>query len=99
MSAQVQTAVRRLCAPDIQARKGQTPLVCLTAHSSAIAVLLDDVCDLILVGDWTPRFVRRYADLRGVIQEAVQGYARDVRERSFPGRAETYFNVPAVSAS
>jgi 3-methyl-2-oxobutanoate hydroxymethyltransferase len=279
MSAQVQTAVKRLCAPDIQARKGQTPLVCLTAHSSAIAVLLDEVCDLILVGDstgmvahgmadtigvtvemmilhgqavvrstqramivvdlpfgtyegpieqaygnavrilketgaqavkveagpeiastiayltrrgipvvghvglrpqavrtdggfkakgknseegeailaeakaaeaagafalvvegvaeplartiteavaiptigigasaqcdgqilvtedflglfdWTPKFVRRYADLRGVIQEAVQGYARDVRERSFPGRAETYFNVRAVSGS
>jgi 3-methyl-2-oxobutanoate hydroxymethyltransferase len=279
MSAQVQTAVQRLTAPDIQARKGQTPLVCLTAHGSAIAVLLDEVCDLILVGDstgmvahgmpntigvtvemmilhgqavvrstqramivvdlpfgayegpveqayenavrilketgaqavkveagreiaetiayltrrgipvvghvglrpqavwtdggfkakgkggeerdavlaeakaaeaagafalvlegvaeplartitqavaiptigigasahcdgqilvtedvlglfdWTPKFVRRYADLRGVIREAVHAYARDVHERAFPGRAETYFNVRAVSAS
>lgn len=279
MSAQVQNAIKRLSAPDIQGRKGQTPLGCLTAHSSAIAVLLDEVCDLILVGDstgmvahgmpdtigvgvemmilhgqavvrstqramivvdlpfgayegpfeqayenavrilkgtgaqavkveagpeiattityltrrgipvvghvglrpqavrsdggfkakgkdseerdsilaearaaeaagvfalviegvaeplartiteavaiptigigasahcdgqilvtedllglfeWTPKFVRRYADLRGVIQAAVQGYARDVRDRSFPGCAETYFNLRAVSAS
>jgi 3-methyl-2-oxobutanoate hydroxymethyltransferase len=278
MSAQLQTPVQRLTAPDLQARKGQAPLVCLTAHGSAIAALLDEVCDLILVGDstgmvahgmpntigvtvemmilhgkavvrstqralivvdlpfgayegpveqayeaavrilketgaqavkveagpevattiayltrrgipvvghvglrpqavwtdggfkakgkcgeerdavlaeakaveaagafalvvegvaeplartitqvvtiptigigasahcdgqilvtedflglfdWTPRFVRRYADLRGVIREALQGYARDVRERAFPGRAETYFNVRAIPA-
>ena len=43
---------------------------------------------------WTPKFVRRYADLRGEIGRcAVASYAEDVRERRrFPGAAETYFH-------
>lgn len=46
--------------------------------------------DLLGMFDWTPRFVRRYADLRGVIAKAVDGYASDVRARTFPGEKETY---------
>ena len=41
--------------------------------------------------DWTPKFVRRYGDLRGEIGRAVAAYADDVRERRFPGPAEIYF--------
>jgi len=37
-----------------------------------------------------PRFVRRYADLRQVIGEAVGRYLEDVRQGSFPAEAETY---------
>jgi len=37
-----------------------------------------------------PRFVRRYADLRQVIGEAVGRYLEDVRDGSFPAAAETY---------
>lgn len=66
MSAQVQNAIKRLSAPDIQGRKGQTPLGCLTAHSSAIAVLLDEVCDLILVGDSTGMVAHGMPDTIGV---------------------------------
>lgn len=40
--------------------------------------------------EWTPRFVRRYADLRGVIADAAVAYAEDVRARRFPGPEETY---------
>lgn len=36
---------------DIQARKNQTPLVCLTAYTTPMARLLDQHCDLLLVGD------------------------------------------------
>ncbi len=50
--------------------------------------MLDDMLGLF---DWTPRFVRRYADLRGEINRAVKTYAEDVRARRFPGQAETYF--------
>lgn len=51
------------------------------------------VCDDMLgLFDWTPKFVRRYATLREDITTAVQGYAADVRARTFPGEAETYFN-------
>jgi 3-methyl-2-oxobutanoate hydroxymethyltransferase len=46
--------------------------------------------DLLGMFDWTPRFVRRYADLRDVIGKAVDGYAADVRARRFPGEKETY---------
>jgi 3-methyl-2-oxobutanoate hydroxymethyltransferase len=40
--------------------------------------------------DWTPKFVRRYADLRTAVSGAVSGYAADVRARKFPSEAETY---------
>lgn len=46
--------------------------------------------DLLGMFDWTPRFVRRYADLRADIGKAVDGYASDVRARTFPGEKETY---------
>ncbi len=38
----------------------------------------------------TPRFVRRYADLRTTIAEAVERFLEDVRMGEFPGRQETY---------
>jgi 3-methyl-2-oxobutanoate hydroxymethyltransferase len=45
--------------------------------------------------DWTPKFVRRYADLRAVVGDAARAYAEDVRARRFPAAAETYFPVGA----
>jgi 3-methyl-2-oxobutanoate hydroxymethyltransferase len=51
--------------------------------------------DMLGLFDWTPKFVRRYADLRGEIGRAVQTYAEDVRARRFPGAAETYFTKAA----
>lgn len=47
--------------------------------------------DMLGLFDWTPKFVRRYGDLRGEISKAVAGYADDVRNRRFPGPAEIYF--------
>jgi 3-methyl-2-oxobutanoate hydroxymethyltransferase len=47
--------------------------------------------DMLGLFDWTPKFVRRYADLRGEIARAVRDYARDVRAGAFPAAAETYF--------
>jgi 3-methyl-2-oxobutanoate hydroxymethyltransferase len=46
--------------------------------------------DLLGVFDWTPRFVRRYANLRAEIGRAAEAYAKDVRARAFPGEKETY---------
>lgn len=40
--------------------------------------------------EWAPKFVRRYADLRSVIDAAVSEFADDVRSRRFPGDAELY---------
>ena len=49
MSAQEQ--IRRLTAPDIRARKGGEPIVCLTSYHAHTARLVDRHCDVILVGD------------------------------------------------
>jgi 3-methyl-2-oxobutanoate hydroxymethyltransferase len=46
--------------------------------------------DMLGLFDWTPKFVRRYADLNTAISQAVAAYAADVRARSFPAKAETY---------
>ena len=51
-------------------------------------VLVTD--DMLGIFDWTPKFVRRYADLRSQIDQAVRSYAADVRAHRFPGEAETY---------
>jgi 3-methyl-2-oxobutanoate hydroxymethyltransferase len=46
--------------------------------------------DLLGLFDWTPKFVRRYANLRETISRAVASYAADVRSGQFPGTAEIY---------
>jgi 3-methyl-2-oxobutanoate hydroxymethyltransferase len=51
MSAQSKSEMRRITPPDIRARKGGEPLVCLTAYDAPTAALLDPHCDLLLVGD------------------------------------------------
>ena len=43
--------IRRVTAPQITARKGGDPVVCLTAYDAPTAAILDDHCDLLLVGD------------------------------------------------
>ena len=53
--------------------------------------------DMLGMFDWTPKFVRKYADLRGVIDQAVATYADDVRARRFPAEVETYFSKKPVS--
>jgi 3-methyl-2-oxobutanoate hydroxymethyltransferase len=45
------TRSRRITVPDIRARKGGEPIVCLTSISAQTARLLDPHCDLMLVGD------------------------------------------------
>src|ERR1044071_4401926 len=47
----VQQEIKRLTAPDILARKGGTPIVCLTSYHAHTARILDQHCDVILVGD------------------------------------------------
>jgi 3-methyl-2-oxobutanoate hydroxymethyltransferase len=53
--------------------------------------------DMLGLFDWTPKFVRKYADLRGQIDQAVSAFADDVRARRFPAEVETYFSKKPVS--
>ena len=42
---------RRITVPELRARKGGEPIVCLTAYTAPMAQRLDPHCDLLLVGD------------------------------------------------
>jgi 3-methyl-2-oxobutanoate hydroxymethyltransferase len=46
--------------------------------------------DMLGLSPRTPKFVRRYGDLGPAIEAAVQGYANDVRARTFPGPEHVY---------
>ncbi len=71
MSSQKQETVRRLAAPDISARKGAEPLVCLTAYDAPTAALLDAHCDLLLVGDSVGMVVHGLPNTVGVTLEMM----------------------------
>ncbi|HEX9780716.1 MAG TPA: 3-methyl-2-oxobutanoate hydroxymethyltransferase [bacterium] len=43
---------------------------------------------------FTPRFVRRYADLGRAVRQAAEAYAADVRRAGFPGADETVHLAP-----
>ncbi|MDX5332307.1 MAG: 3-methyl-2-oxobutanoate hydroxymethyltransferase [Caulobacteraceae bacterium] len=110
MSAQRQEKVRRMAAPDIAARKGQTPIVCLTAYTAPMAELLDEACDLLLVGDSVGMVVHGLPNTVGVTldmmilhgQAVMRGSKRamvvvDMPFGSYEGSAElAYANAARV---
>ena len=71
MSSQKQEAVRRITAPDIMKRKGGEPIVCLTAYDAPTAAILDDHCDLLLVGDSVGMMVHGLPNTVGVTMEMM----------------------------
>src|SRR6202790_1716246 len=46
--------------------------------------------DMLGLSARTPKFVRRYGDLGPMIEAAIEGYAKDVRARAFPGPEHVY---------
>ena len=82
MSAQREDAVRRITASDITARKGRAPIVCLTAYSAPMAEILDDHCDLLLVGDSVGMVVHGLPNTVGVTMEMMILHARAVMRGS-----------------
>src|SRR5215210_1745351 len=108
MSSHRQDRARRLAAPDIAARKGGDPIVCLTAYTAPIAEILDDHCDLLLVGDSVGMVVHGLPNTVGVTMEmmilhgqAVMRAARkamvvvDMPFGSYEGAPETAFENAA----
>ena len=43
-----------------------------------------------ITNDFSPRFLRRYADLNGIMSEAVAHYVSDVKSLDFPNEKEQY---------
>jgi 3-methyl-2-oxobutanoate hydroxymethyltransferase len=75
-------------APEITAAvRAPTIGIGASAQCDGQILVTDDMLGLF---EWTPKFVRRYGDLKGIISQAVAGYASDVRARRFPAAAETY---------
>ncbi len=50
-----------------------------------------------LFSDYTPKFVKRYAELGGDLEAAAAAYAEDVRARAFPGPEHCFDASPAAA--
>ncbi|MDS9469094.1 3-methyl-2-oxobutanoate hydroxymethyltransferase [Paracoccus sp. MBLB3053] len=61
----------RLTPSAIRARKGGTPVACLTAYTTPMAKLVDASCDLILVGDSVGMVLHGLASTIGVTMEMM----------------------------
>jgi 3-methyl-2-oxobutanoate hydroxymethyltransferase len=59
-----------------------------SAQCDGQVLVIDDI--LGTFNDFTPRFVKRYADLGSEITRAVSAYAHDVRARTFPAPENTF---------
>jgi len=46
--------------------------------------------DLLGFSDFTPRFVKKYAELGAIAQNALEAYIDDVRDANFPSKGHTY---------
>ncbi|MFN6952015.1 MAG: 3-methyl-2-oxobutanoate hydroxymethyltransferase [Albidovulum sp.] len=76
MSATVEG--KRPAPPDIQARKGGTPLVMLTAYTTPVARLVDPHCDMVLVGDSVGMVLHGLPSTLGVTMEMMILHGRAV---------------------
>jgi 3-methyl-2-oxobutanoate hydroxymethyltransferase len=57
-------------------------------HCDGQVLVIHDV--LGLLGDFRPKFVKRYADLRSIISEAVGNYMYEVRKGKFPTEEHSF---------
>ncbi|MEO5614879.1 MAG: 3-methyl-2-oxobutanoate hydroxymethyltransferase [Cypionkella sp.] len=70
--------VRAVLPPDIRARKGQVPLVVLTAYTTPVARLVDAHCDMALVGDSVGMVLHGMPSTIGVTMEMMILHGRSV---------------------
>ena len=71
------------------ARELKIPVIGIGAGKTDGQVLvLHDM--LGMTQDFSPRFLRRYADLNAIMTEAVQSYVADVKNSDFPNEEERY---------
>lgn len=58
-----------------------------SAQCDGQVLVTEDMCGMF---ERVPRFVKRYADIAGLIAGAAEHYAAEVRARTFPGIEQTY---------
>lgn len=79
-------------------RRLRIPTIGIGAGSETDAQVLV-ISDLLGLGFGRPaKFVRKYADLRTTISEAIKHFAEDVRSGEYPAAAESYDVAPEVAA-
>lgn len=71
--------IKAITPPDIRSRKGGTPLVCLTAYTTPIAKLVDQHCDIVLVGDSVGMVLHGLPSTLGVTLEMMIMHGQAVR--------------------
>lgn len=91
MSASAPTS-RRLSPPDILSRKGQEPVVCLTAYTTPIARIADPHCDVLLVGDSLGMVIHGLPSTLGVTLDMMILHGRAVARGS--SRALIVIDMP-----
>lgn len=75
----VAVTMKALMPADIRARKGNHPIVCLTAYTTPVARLADKHCDLILVGDSVGMVVHGLPSTVGVSLDMMIMHGEAVR--------------------
>ena len=58
------------------------------AHCDGQVLVIHDM--LGLFDDFTPKFVKRYADVKSTMTDAIQNFIADVREQKFPGEEHSF---------
>lgn len=88
----VSTPVRALTPAAVMARKGNTPLVCLTAYTTPVAKLVDPECDIVLVGDSVGMVLHGLPSTLGVTLEMMIMHGKAVMRGL--GRALCVVDMP-----
>jgi len=78
----VSSNTKRITIPDIRSRKGQEPIVCLTAYTVLTARWLDEHIDLLLVGDSLGMVIYGMENTLGVTLEMMIAHAQAVMRGS-----------------
>jgi 3-methyl-2-oxobutanoate hydroxymethyltransferase len=71
--------MKALTPPDVVIRKGEAPLVCLTAYTTPMARLVDTTCDIALVGDSVGMVLHGLPSTLGVTLDMMIMHAQAVR--------------------
>ena len=73
-------------------KKGQKPIICLTAYSKPMAEILDKHCDIILVGDSLGMVLYGMKTIKEVKIETMISHARTVK--NFAKKSLVIFDMP-----
>ena len=78
MSSHSAEAPRRVTPRQITARKGGEPIVCLTAYTAPMAAILDEACDVLLVGDSLGMVIQGHPSTLPVSMDEMEYHTRCV---------------------